>query len=54
VDEIKALEQISEIMLRFDSKTQRRMIWWLNARLVQRIEKDILERAQSSATSNAA
>jgi len=44
VDEIKALEEISAIMSRFSLREQRRMIWWLNARLIQKMETDIKER----------
>ncbi len=49
MDEIKALEEISEIMSRFPLKDQRRMIWWLNARLIQRTEANIKERAEVAA-----
>lgn len=46
MDEIKALEEIHVIMSRFTLVEQRRMIWWLNARIVQRKEKEIMAKAE--------
>ena len=48
MDEIKALEEIHVIMSRFTPVEQRRMIWWLNARLIQKKETEIKAKAELS------